>query len=172
MTKQKKVFVICPVRIADSATRKKLEAYKKLLESQGYIVHLPHLDTDQKASGYEICMQNMKAILEADEIHIFFDSSSYGSHFDLGVAFLACYRNKKKIIKVIENPEVISKEGQLKFIFVKSFSEMLYTWEQLQNKRLRERKRKWYVMLFGVSGEFFLLHERTDIFYAHLIDPI
>lgn len=135
MNKQKKVFVICPVRIADKATRKKLEQYKQYLESQGYIVHLPHLDTDQQASLYAICMQNMQAILEADEIHIFFVPESYGSHFDLGVTFLACHLDPNKIIKVIENGQVIDKNGQLKLEFEKTFGRMLYDWEHRQNKK-------------------------------------
>ena len=135
MTKQKKVFVICPVRIADKATRKKLEQYKQYLESQGYIVHLPHLDTDQKAGIYAICMQNMQAILAADEIHIFFVPQSYGSHFDLGMTFLACHLDPKKIIKVVENGQVIDKNGQLKLAFEESFGHMLYDWERKQKKQ-------------------------------------
>ena len=135
MNKQKLVFVICPVRMADSATRQKLEAYKRTLESQGYKVHLPHLDTDQEASGYEICLQNMKAILEADEIHIFFVPESYGSHFDLGVTFLACYLNKEKVIKVIENPEICDENGQTKLALFKSFGQVIHDWEERQNKK-------------------------------------
>lgn len=135
MNKQKLVFVICPVRMADSATRQKLEAYKRTLESQGYKVHLPHLDTDQEASGYEICLQNMKVILAADEIHIFFDLDSKGSHFDLGVIFLACHLDKKKIIKVIENPEVCNEQGQMRMALFKSFGQVLYDWEEKQNKK-------------------------------------
>ena len=125
MKKQKSVFVICSVRDADDGTREKLEAYKQKLELQGYKVHLPHLDTNQKASGYEICLQNMKAILAADEVHIFFVPTSYGSHFDLGVTFLACYSDQNKIIKVIENGEVIIPTK-------KSFGQMLDYWEKHQ----------------------------------------
>ena len=136
MKKQKTVFVICPVRVADDATRQKLEAYKKKLELEGYKVHLPHLDTNQQVSGYEICLQNMKVILKANEIHIFFVSTSYGSHFDLGVTFLACYRNPKKIIKVIENGQIVDENGQLKLLFEKSFGQMLGDWEYFQNKRI------------------------------------
>lgn len=141
MPKQKSVFVICPVRMADKATRKKLEAYKQNLESQGYKVHMPHLDTNQKASGYEICMQNMQAILKADEIHVFFSPASYGSHFDLGVTFLACHLDPKKIIKVIENGQVIDAHGQLKFLFEKSFGQMLFDWEIEQNEKLITSKK-------------------------------
>jgi len=134
MKKQKSVFIICSVRDADKATRKKLEAYKQKLEQEGYLVHLPHLDTNQKASGYEICMQNMQAIITADEVHIFFIPTSYGSHFDLGVTFLACYQNPNKVIKVIENGQEIDQNGQMKLLFEKSFGQMIYYWENKQNK--------------------------------------
>ncbi|MEI6119262.1 MAG: hypothetical protein WCP92_08995 [bacterium] len=130
MENKKKVFVICSVRMADTATKQKLEAYKKKLEAQGYRVHLPHLDTDQNASGYQICLQNMKAILDADEVHIFFVPSSYGSHFDLGVAFLACSLDENKIIKVIENGGLTDENGQMKLPFEKSFGQMIQEWEK------------------------------------------
>jgi len=130
MKNKKKVFVICPVRVADEATKQKLEAYKKKLEAKGYIVHLPHLDTDQEASGYEICLQNMRAILYADEIHIFFVPLSYGSHFDLGVTFLACSFDENKIIKVIENGGLTDEHGQIQLPFEKSFGQMIQEWEK------------------------------------------
>lgn len=132
--KQKLVFVICPVRIADDDTKKKLEAYKRKLESQGYRVHLPHLDTDQEGSGYEICRRNMEKIWEADEIHIFFVPDSYGSHFDLGVTFLACHLDSNKIIKVIENNEAVNDVGQTKMLLSKSFGQMLEYWENHQDQ--------------------------------------
>lgn len=134
MQKQKSVFIICSVRNANEQTRRKLEAYKRHLETQGYKVHLPHLDTNQEASGYNICLQNMQAILDADEIHIFFDPGSKGSHFDLGVTFLACHINPQKIIKVIENLEEIDEYGQCKILFFKSFGQMIYDWENEQKK--------------------------------------
>ncbi len=131
---EKKVFVICVVRLADDAMRKKLEAYKQKLEAEGYRVHLPHLDTHQEADGYEICMQNMKAILAADEIHIFFNPKSYGTHFDLGVAFLACYLDDTKIIKTIENDEARdANSGQKKLLIEKSFGQMISKWEEKQH---------------------------------------
>jgi nucleoside 2-deoxyribosyltransferase len=113
-----KVFVICTVRIATPEYRIKLEEYVRNLEEQGHIVHLPHRDTNQEASGLSICLQNYCAILSADEVHIFFNPESTGTHFDLGVAFAL---NKR--IKVIEN--VPYGEG-------KSFPRMLDEWEESQ----------------------------------------
>jgi len=37
-----KIFIICPIRLADDATRKMLEDYTAELEKQGHKVHLPH----------------------------------------------------------------------------------------------------------------------------------
>lgn len=83
----KKIFIICTVRGATEEYRKNLEQYVSLLESQGCQVHLPHRDTDQNASGYNICDKNATAIANADEVHIFYNGTSQGTHFDMGVAF-------------------------------------------------------------------------------------
>lgn len=117
-----KVFIICSVRNVTKEYRNKLEDYTKKLESQGYEVHLPHRDTDQNASGFEICMQNMNAIKNSDEVHIFYNSDSKGTHFDMGVAFAL---NKK--IKVIENEIYDSR--------IKSFAKMLDEWSNNQIKK-------------------------------------
>jgi hypothetical protein len=112
----KKIFIICPVRLADDATRKKLEEHTIELEKQGHKVHLPHRDTNQAGSGSEICTENMNAIKEADEIHIFYNGQSTGIHFDMGVAFAL---NKKMV--VIENGEMTPG---------KSFPRLLDEWEK------------------------------------------
>jgi len=113
--KTMKIFIICPVRLADDTTRKKLEDYTAALEAQGHKVHLPHRDTNQAGTGTEICMENMNAIKEADEVHIFYLSNSTGIHFDMGVSFAL---NKK--IVVIENGEMTAG---------KSFPRLLDEWE-------------------------------------------
>lgn len=110
-----KVFIICPVRLADENTREKLEKYVLFLESNGYKVHLPHRDTNQNASGYDICVENMNAIKSAEEVHIFYNGKSQGIHFDMGVAFAL----DKKIF-VVENEEY--GEG-------KSYPRMLDEWQ-------------------------------------------
>lgn len=110
------VFVICSVRGASNGYRFKLEKYVNELESLGYIVHLPHRDTNQDASGIDICTQNKNAIEMADEVHIFYNSESQGTHFDMGVAFAL-----NKPIVIVENEPIIN-EG-------KSFTKMLLEWE-------------------------------------------
>lgn len=101
-TEKKSVFVICSVRKAHESTRQKLVAYKYALQERGYKVHLPHLDTNQQASGYEICVQNTTENIAAIETHMFYDMTSEGSHFDLGVKFVDIYFHPEKVFYVIE----------------------------------------------------------------------
>lgn len=108
-----KIFIICPVRKSEIANE--LEQYAQQLESEGHAVHLPHRDTNQTASGLEICKQNKSAIESADEVHIFYNPDSQGIHFDMGVAFALGKR-----ICVVKN--VTLEPG-------KSFARMLVEWE-------------------------------------------
>jgi len=119
----KKVFLICPVRLATEETKAKLESYVKDLEDSGVKVHLPHRDTNQNATGLEICTENMNAIAQANEVHIFYNAESQGIHFDMGVAFAL-----GKKIHCVELPEgdaeaYINKSGK------KEFPRMLAEWE-------------------------------------------
>ena len=111
-----KAFVICSVRGMKDEYREKLEEYVAQLEQTGYEVHLPHRDTHQEQSGFNICMENMEAIERADEVHIFYSSKSQGTHFDMGVAFAL-----GKPLVIAENEEF--GEG-------KSFARMLTEWQE------------------------------------------
>ena len=111
----KKAFVICTVRGASDEYRTKLETYVSQLEKSGVKVHLPHRDTNQDARGYDICKQNAMAIKNADEVHIFYNKESQGTHFDMGVSFAL----GKKII-VVENES---------YGAGKSYPKMLHEWE-------------------------------------------
>jgi len=112
--KEKRVFVICSVRGASEEYRRKLEEYVNDLEEGGYRVHLPHRDTEQEARGLDICIQNKEAIVNADEVHIFYNSKSQGTHFDMGVAFAL-----DKPVVIVENEEYGSG---------KSYPRMLEEW--------------------------------------------
>lgn len=105
--KKKKVFIICPVRKPDKETKRKIRQYVKKLEKQGCQVHWPSRDTDQKDPvGLQICKTNSQAILEADEVHIWFDPTSKGSVFDFGVYFaltqIIGYKKKLVVINRID----------------------------------------------------------------------
>lgn len=114
----KNVFVICTIRSATQEYINKLETYVSELESKGVKVYAPHRDTNQNALGYEICKQNMQGIIDADEVHIFYNSKSQGTHFDMGMAFAL----GKKIV-IVENEPLT--EG-------KSFQRMLTEWRDAQ----------------------------------------
>jgi hypothetical protein len=139
----KRIFIICTVRGASEEYKKKLEDYVAKLEKEGNKVHLPHRDTKQDALGYDICIQNMTAIHNADEVHLFYNPDSQGTHFDLGVAFSS---NKKLVI--VENHVTFDPN-----IPGKSFARMITEWETKgrrfglrelfeyeANKREQERK--------------------------------
>lgn len=95
---EKKIFIICTVRGASPEYVEKLEKYVAEQESKGVKVHLPHRDTNQNGAGYDICQENMKAIASSNEVHIFYNSKSQGTHFDMGVAFALGKR-----IVIVEN---------------------------------------------------------------------
>lgn len=85
----KKIFLICPVRNASNDQRKWIENFVKEKHNEGYIIHAPHLHTVQNDlfGGYAICKQNALAVATSDEIDIYYDQTSTGSVFDLGVAY-------------------------------------------------------------------------------------
>jgi nucleoside 2-deoxyribosyltransferase len=111
-----RVFIICTVRNASAEYRERLENYVADLERDGHLVHLPHRNTDQTQTGINICDQNRKAIQNADEIHIFYNPESQGTHFDMGVSFAL---NRK--IKVVESVPLTPG---------KSYQNMLVEWEK------------------------------------------
>lgn len=119
------IFIICSVREATPEYRKKLESYVASLTAEGHIVHLPHRDTDQTLSAFDICYTNSHAIRSSDEVHIFYSGASQGTHFDMGVAFAL-----RKPIVVVENEEYTTK---------KSFPYMLQEWNARSIARNKTR---------------------------------
>ena len=111
-----KVFIICPVRLATNSVNQMLDIYTTELEDDGITVHLPKRDTKQTSSSYDISIQNTKAIRAADEVHIFYDPKSTGTHFDLGTSFALC--KKMKLIKLIN----------CKFTEKESYQNMIRDW--------------------------------------------
>jgi hypothetical protein len=96
-----KVFIICPVRDATPEVDKEIREYIKELEDKNHEVHYPPRDTNQNDPiGVNICTENMMAIMNADEVHIYWTEYSTGSLFDFGMAFLA-----RKPIKLINKVE-------------------------------------------------------------------
>ena len=114
------VFLICPIKDANLVQKAKMEVYIAKLECEGKNVYYPADDTDQNDDyGYRICMDNAQAISNSAEVHIFFDPTSKGSLFDLGVAFAL----GKPL--VIVNPEEVERTEK------KSFNNMIQVWNDL-----------------------------------------
>jgi hypothetical protein len=80
-----KIYIICPVR---NGTPADVEKYVLELENLGNVVHFPPRDAPQMdGSGMFICLTHLGAMKCSDEVHVFWDVNSKGSHFDLGMAF-------------------------------------------------------------------------------------
>lgn len=94
---ENKFFLICPVRNASEEQKVEMNEYADNAINNGFIVHNPNGDTVQKDmfGGYAICRQNAFGIATSSEIRMFYDQSSKGSMFDLGVAY---YLNKPLIV--------------------------------------------------------------------------
>jgi len=90
MQKKYDVFLICPVRNANEEQKEKMKEYINNLESLNKKVYYPARDTNQEdTTGLKICKDNCKAIKQSKEIHIFWDSTSQFTYFDLGMVFMA-----------------------------------------------------------------------------------
>lgn len=82
------IFIICPVHKLTLEEAQEVLLYVQALELLGYNVHYPPRDTEQDDPiGLRICRDNCITITFADEVHVWYNPSSSGSHFDLGVAF-------------------------------------------------------------------------------------
>ena len=82
------IYVICAVRNAAPEKVSRIRAYVEQQRSLGHHVHFPPDDAPQDdPTGVEICRVHLEAMKSADEVHIFWDVNSKGSHFDLGMAY-------------------------------------------------------------------------------------
>lgn len=108
-----KIYIICPVRKVTKKQLKIINSYIKQLENQNHTVYWPFRDTTKKDDlGYSIYEQNLNAIKTADEIHVFWDSTSTGSYIDLGaslalnkpIKLINVFNSKidKELIKIIK----------------------------------------------------------------------
>lgn len=120
-----KIFFISPVRQATPEIVAECEQYVIQKRNEGHQVHYPRWDTDQNdVMGINICDTNLKKILEADEVHVWYHKTSTGIHFDLGAVYLLIriLGYKKKVVFVnkdefkeefiLESGEFINKGGK------------------------------------------------------------
>ena len=84
------IFLICPVRNASANQKNWIVNYVYSKTREGYKIHAPHLNTRQvdMFKGYAICRQNAEAVAKSSEVAIYYDKSSTGSVFDLGVSYV------------------------------------------------------------------------------------
>ena len=83
-----KIYLICPVRNITEEQQKGIKRYVYETEQSGDVVHYPPRDVNQDDPlGVNICKLHRQAVKDCDEVHIFWDSTSKGSHFDFGMAF-------------------------------------------------------------------------------------
>jgi hypothetical protein len=99
-----KIFLISPVRGITEEEKNDISYYVKKKESEGYQVFWPVRDNKLEQTdkvSLDICLENLKAIKEAKEVHIWFNPSSEGSRIDIGMVLAL----DKKL--VLANPEAI-----------------------------------------------------------------
>ena len=101
------IYIVCPVRHVSFEQTRIIEMYVEKLEDQGHEVHYPPRNVDQSDPiGFNIVSAHKTAMELCDEVHIFWDSTSSGSHFDLGMAI--ALGKKLKLVKAF-TPDTLGK---------------------------------------------------------------
>lgn len=112
------IFLICPVRNATETQKAKMAEYINALEDHGNTVYYPARDTNQTDdTGLRICKDNRAEIIKADEVHVFWDKTSTGSHFDIGMAF------------ALNKPIILANKDEIERTEGKSYNNMILAWE-------------------------------------------
>jgi len=134
----KTVFLVSPVRQITDEIKEKVATYVKKLENEGYKVHWPIRDTNQvdPSGGINICDANFKGMLDADEIHLWYLTSSSGIHFDMGGVYmmLRIFGKKKKFVFV--NREEFDEEARRS---TKSFMQVFQALEKISMEEENEQ---------------------------------
>jgi nucleoside 2-deoxyribosyltransferase len=98
-----KIYILCPVRNITEKQKKEIEKYVKKMDKKNE-VHYPPRNVDQDdETGINICKAHLEFMEKCDEVHIFWDRNSKGSHFDLGMAF--ALKRKMKLISHFQDRE-------------------------------------------------------------------
>jgi hypothetical protein len=109
-------FIICPVRESTEAEKEFVANYVSRLENAGCLVHNPPRDTKQDGDpiGLRICTDNREAVRNSRIVRLYFNPTSQGTYFDLGMTFM---ENKPLFVL---NPEILANnlnEPMSKFLF-------------------------------------------------------
>jgi hypothetical protein len=104
---ENKIFIICPVEKLTKAENSIIQDYIRGLKSIGVKVHYPPEDTHQEDPiGLNICSENRAAIKSAIGVSLYYNPTSKGTVFDIGMAFMA---NKPLFII---NPDALKNPNQ------------------------------------------------------------
>ena len=97
------IYIICAVRNATPERVAEIRSYAEAKRAEGHHVHFPPDNAPQEdPTGEAICRTHLAAMKGADEVHVFWDVKSSGSHFDLGMA----YAMDKRLVPVAcEHPD-------------------------------------------------------------------
>lgn len=120
------IYIICPVRNVSNSQKKEIEEYIALKESEGHHVHSYRNVYQDDDTGYNIILGHLDGIRQADEVHVFWDVSSTGSHFDLGKAVAL----GKKLVLVKEWKDTYGKS------YLKVMKEIIKNQDENKKKRL------------------------------------
>ena len=95
-----KIYIICPVRKLTKKEKAIILNYTNRLEKHGHKVRCPFRDTDQiDEIGLRIVEEHENDIIWADEVHIWWNSTSEGSLWDFAQYRMAKrFMPEKKII--------------------------------------------------------------------------
>jgi len=84
-----RIFLICPVRFASEEQTRAIADWVRYQENvEGNVVHWPARDTLQTQDSLKICGDNRFAMEHSDEVHVWYEPTSQGSVFDIGMAFV------------------------------------------------------------------------------------
>ena len=98
-----KVYILCPVREASNEQKIEIEDYIYSLKEAGHEVHSFQDVNQNDPTGYTIVKGHLEGMRECDEVHVFWDVSSSGSHCDFGMALgldkklvlVKCFKDNK-----------------------------------------------------------------------------
>lgn len=129
----KKVYIICPVTNATNEEKNFLEKYVKKLEKKKIKVYYPARDTPQ-TNDSKVFERNLKAIKEANEIHVYWNSESRGSLVDFGNSIALGKKMFFINLKEFETKENIYSRTLKEIHFnEKDFKEKVSTIKEAQN---------------------------------------
>ena len=83
-----------------------VDADYKLIPFGNEYLHKDDIVDQNDPTGQRICEEHLQAMIKCDEVHVYWDVDSKGSHFDLGMA----YALEKDIIPIcLVHPDPLGK---------------------------------------------------------------